>query len=368
MPTGSAKRDPSSGTRTDAICESARKALGTGPPAHAILQRTDRARPRPPSAGRRDVRLRVSEAEEPSTKRRRMLADNPDGKVLSGGHTLLPAMKLRLAGPSALVDLERRSTGLRGIKRKGDSLVIGAAHRATARSRIRRREGRDPGARRDGRHDRRSGRPPSRHDRRLDRQQRSLGRLRGRRARARRDDRDRQPPDRGRRLLPGPLRDGAGGGRDRHRASSSRSRSGWATQKFRNPASRYALCGVCVAETASGEVRVTVVGAGADGVFRATEFEAALKARVLGQGDRGQDGRRRTTWPPTSMPTRNTAPISSASWRAARSRRRSSGCHSGALPARRTLGATQARSAFDLRSLVRSGRPVPGSARRLRDL
>jgi carbon-monoxide dehydrogenase medium subunit len=32
--------------------------------------------------------------------------------------------------------------------------------------------------------------------------------------------------------------------------------------KFRNPASRYALCGVCVAELASGEIRVTVVGAG----------------------------------------------------------------------------------------------------------
>jgi carbon-monoxide dehydrogenase medium subunit len=48
--------------------------------------------------------------------------------------------------------------------------------------------------------------------------------------------------------------------------------------KFRNPASRYALCAVCVAETAAGEVRVAVVGAGADGVFRMTAMEEALKA------------------------------------------------------------------------------------------
>jgi carbon-monoxide dehydrogenase medium subunit len=34
-----------------------------------------------------------------------LIAGNADGKFLSGGHTLLPAMKLRLAAPSALVDL-----------------------------------------------------------------------------------------------------------------------------------------------------------------------------------------------------------------------------------------------------------------------
>ncbi|GGF03505.1 carbon monoxide dehydrogenase [Aliidongia dinghuensis] len=45
-------------------------------------------------------------------------------------------------------------------------------------------------------------------------------------------------------------------------------------QKFRNPASRYAVVGVFVAKTAQG-VRVAVTGAGPS-VFRATEFEAAL--------------------------------------------------------------------------------------------
>jgi len=47
-----------------------------------------------------------------------------------------------------------------------------------------------------------------------------------------------------------------------------------AYQKFRNPASRYAVVGVFVAKTAAG-VRVAVTGAGPS-VFRVTEFEAAL--------------------------------------------------------------------------------------------
>src|SRR4051795_4741927 len=45
-------------------------------------------------------------------------------------------------------------------------------------------------------------------------------------------------------------------------------------QKFRNPASRYAIVGVFVAKTPSG-VRVAVTGAGPC-VFRITEMEAAL--------------------------------------------------------------------------------------------
>ncbi len=50
-----------------------------------------------------------------------------------------------------------------------------------------------------------------------------------------------------------------------------------AYMKFANPASRYALVGVFVAKTAGG-VRVTVTGAGANGVFRASALEAALNA------------------------------------------------------------------------------------------
>ena len=48
-------------------------------------------------------------------------------------------------------------------------------------------------------------------------------------------------------------------------------------QKFRNPASRYAIVGVFVVKRGS-DVRVAVTGAGNKGVFRARNFEAALAA------------------------------------------------------------------------------------------
>jgi carbon-monoxide dehydrogenase medium subunit len=48
-----------------------------------------------------------------------------------------------------------------------------------------------------------------------------------------------------------------------------------AYEKFRNPASRYAIVGVYVARTAGG-VRVAVTGAGQSGVFRHTAMEQAL--------------------------------------------------------------------------------------------
>jgi carbon-monoxide dehydrogenase medium subunit len=48
--------------------------------------------------------------------------------------------------------------------------------------------------------------------------------------------------------------------------------------KFRNPASRYAMTGVFVARRDSGDARVAVTGAGADGVFRHAGMEAALAA------------------------------------------------------------------------------------------
>ncbi len=48
-----------------------------------------------------------------------------DGKVLAGGHSLIPAMKLRLTHPEVLIDL-RRIPGLSGIRLEGEALVIGA--------------------------------------------------------------------------------------------------------------------------------------------------------------------------------------------------------------------------------------------------
>jgi len=46
--------------------------------------------------------------------------------------------------------------------------------------------------------------------------------------------------------------------------------------KFDNPASRYAIAGVFVAEQADGSVRVAVTGAGSDGVYRESAMESAL--------------------------------------------------------------------------------------------
>ena len=54
-----------------------------------------------------------------------LLKKNPEAKLLAGGMTLLPTLKQRLANPSDLVDLARISS-LKGIKRAGDRLVVGA--------------------------------------------------------------------------------------------------------------------------------------------------------------------------------------------------------------------------------------------------
>ena len=51
-----------------------------------------------------------------------------DAKVLAGGHSLLPLMKLRLAAPTLLVDL-RRVPGLSGITRDNGAFRIGAMTR-----------------------------------------------------------------------------------------------------------------------------------------------------------------------------------------------------------------------------------------------
>ena len=48
-----------------------------------------------------------------------------DAHVLAGGHSLIPMMKLRLAAPEHLVDLQDIAE-LKGITREGDEIVIGA--------------------------------------------------------------------------------------------------------------------------------------------------------------------------------------------------------------------------------------------------
>ena len=56
----------------------------------------------------------------------RLLGDlGPDAKLLAGGHSLLPMMKMRFAQPGHLVDLGKIAA-LRGIAQVGDAIHIGA--------------------------------------------------------------------------------------------------------------------------------------------------------------------------------------------------------------------------------------------------
>ncbi len=55
----------------------------------------------------------------------RLLAANPGAKLLAGGHSLLPMLKLRLAAPTALIDIGRIDA-LHGITETHGGLRIGA--------------------------------------------------------------------------------------------------------------------------------------------------------------------------------------------------------------------------------------------------
>lgn len=59
---------------------------------------------------------------------KKLLSNNEDAKFIAGGMTMLPTMKMRLAQPSDLVDLSGIES-LRGISDDGDAIVIGAMTR-----------------------------------------------------------------------------------------------------------------------------------------------------------------------------------------------------------------------------------------------
>jgi carbon-monoxide dehydrogenase medium subunit len=202
------------------------------------------------------------------------LAAHPEGKFLSGGHTLIPAMKLRLAGPAALVDLNGLDE-LRGIRRESDTLVIGALsrHREVATSDVVRDAipvlaemvgtiG-DPAVRHRGT----IGGSIANNDPSAD----YAAAVMALAATVVTDRRRIEAEEYFQGLFTTALEEGEIVTAVEFPLPR---RMGYA--KFRNPASRYALCGVCVAETAGGEVRVAVIGAGANGVFRPAEFETAL--------------------------------------------------------------------------------------------
>lgn len=205
-----------------------------------------------------------------------LLTGTEDAKIVAGGHTLLPTMKQRLAAPAALVDLAR-VPDLVGIACTPDAVTIGAmtTHGMVAESaevaaaipalaEMAQIIG-DPAVRHRGT----LGGSVANNDPAADYPAAllALG------ATVRTNTREIPAEDWFKGLFETALEEG-----EIVTAVSFPIPRRAAYQKFRNPASRYALVGVFVAERAS-DVRVAVTGAGSDGVFRWTEAEAALAHR-----------------------------------------------------------------------------------------
>ena len=53
-----------------------------------------------------------------------VLSDDPEAKILAGGHSLLPLMRVRLARPSKLVDITRIED-LKYVREEDDHVAIG---------------------------------------------------------------------------------------------------------------------------------------------------------------------------------------------------------------------------------------------------
>ncbi|MGM4917263.1 FAD binding domain-containing protein [Tardiphaga sp. 813_E8_N1_3] len=214
----------------------------------------------------------------PSTVRQaaNLLIKNEDAKLIAGGHTLVPVMKQRLAAPPHIIDLSHIE-GVDGIEMKGRSLVIGALakHAAVAASPI---VGEaipalaelagligDPAVRHKGT----IGGSLANNDPTADYPAAvmALG------ATITTNKRKLTPEE----FFQGLFTTALETDEIITKISFPVPKKA-AYIKFRNQASRYALVGVFVARLPSG-VRVTVTGAGSDGVFRVEEFEAALQKR-----------------------------------------------------------------------------------------
>src|SRR5712675_2378365 len=191
-----------------------------------------------------------------------LLAKHADAKLLAGGHTLIPTMKLRLAGPPQIIDMSKIE-GLGGIEVKGRSLVIGAMtpHAEVATSPL------------------------------VQQTIPALAALAGRigypaaclglgativtnKRRIKADD-----------FFKGLFETALESDEIITKVMFPTPKKA-AYVKFPNPASRYALVGVFVSKRGS-DIRVAVTGAGANGVFRVTDFEEALKKRF---GAKSLDG------------------------------------------------------------------------------
>jgi carbon-monoxide dehydrogenase medium subunit len=205
-----------------------------------------------------------------------ILAKNEDAKLLAGGQTLLPTMKLRLAGPPQIIDMTLIE-GLSGIEMSGRSLTIGAmtTHNEVNTSPVVQQAAPvlaklagmvgDPAVRHRGT----IGGSVANNDPNADYPAACLGLGATIVTNKRRVKADEfftgmfstvlEPTEIITKVI-FPLPKKA------------------AYQKFRNQASRFALVGVFVSKRGS-DIRVAVTGAGSNGVFRVKSFEEALKKR-----------------------------------------------------------------------------------------
>ena len=199
-----------------------------------------------------------------------------DGKLLAGGQTLLPTMKQRLASPAMLIDLNQVD-GMGGIELKGRNLHIGAMtkHADVANSHIVKTaipglaalaEGiGDPAVRNRGT----IGGSIANNDPAADYPAACLGL-----GATIVTNKRKIPADE---FFTGMFDTALEDGEIITKVIFPVPQKA-AYEKFLNPASRYAMVGVFVGKKGS-DVRVAVTGAGANGVFRLPEFEAALKTR-----------------------------------------------------------------------------------------
>jgi carbon-monoxide dehydrogenase medium subunit len=198
-----------------------------------------------------------------------------DAKALAGGQTLLPTMKQRLASPASLVDLGKIGE-LSGVSREGDHLVIGATTRHADVAASPAVQGAipalaalagmigDPAVRNRGT----IGGSIANNDPAADYPAAALALG----ATVVTNKREIGAEDFFLGLFETALEPGEIITKVRFPIPQKA-----AYEKFRNPASRFALVGVFVAKTAGG-ARVAVTGASASGVFRSEPVEKAVAA------------------------------------------------------------------------------------------
>jgi len=205
-----------------------------------------------------------------------LLARNPDAKLLAGGHSLLPVMKQRLAQPSALIDLSLVE-GMDTVEQKGRAIVIGAMarHADVAKSPVLREAlpglAAVPGAVGDPQVRNRGtiGGSIANNDPNADYPAAVLGlgaTIITNKRRIAADD-----------FFQGMYTTALEDGEIIVRVSFPIAKKA-AYEKFKHPASGFALVGVFVSKRGS-DIRVAVTGAGSEGVFRVPSFEEALKKR-----------------------------------------------------------------------------------------